>query len=109
MEIKECHIFSQWVINARPNDKYIYFKGFSLTDTFISLELQKLTFSLALKGTIYLVQQKLKVHNYNFIAIKSSLPPNPRLVPFQKEEHRVKRPYKRRLLPTEHLEIHGMN
>lgn len=114
MKIKELENFNQWLANSKPNEKYVYFNGFSLTDTFISLELQKHTFEYACKGFIYLVQQKLLPHNYNFIAIKASVPAIKSLIPLLREQKSstVSKPrigIQKRVLITEHLEISGLN
>lgn len=116
--IEDCVKFIQWAINAKPNDKYIYFSGFSLADSFISIALQEITFDYACKGLIYLVQQRLKVHSYNFIAVKASITPIYWLIPRRLEPRTptlsrprvgTPGPQKRVLIPAEHLTIQGMN
>lgn len=113
MEIKECLSFSQWILNAKPNDKYIYFKGFSLMDTFVGIELQGLSYKMACIGSVYLVQQKIGPSEYNFIAVRASTPPFYKLVPTQTEPRSptVSKPsiQKRVLGVKEHLEISGLN
>lgn len=80
-KIKEVEDFIVWFDGSKPNDKYTYFWGESLTYTVISTKLQELTYDYACKGLLYLVRKKEGLNNYKYIAIKASKPPNYRLVP----------------------------
>ena len=111
LEFKECAEFSAWLKTAKPNSKYTYHLGFSLTDSLLSAEIRKIAWNMACKGDIYLVQKKIQRYEYKFIAVKASSPPIKRLVPFTESNKLSKKWYPNRNKKpiTEHLEIseHG--
>lgn len=84
-EICDPTELESFVQNASPNNRFIYYKGYSLTDTILACQLRKLTYQFALEGKVYLVQKKHGFY-FEFIAIKASTPPVIKLVPFNDEQ-----------------------
>lgn len=76
---------NEFVHNGVPNSKLIYYTGFSLTDTVLSNQVRKMMYKYAVEGKIYLVQQRMFPY-YNFIAIKSGVPPVISLLPYSDEK-----------------------
>lgn len=74
--------FNEWFKSAKPNDKYIYFRGETLTFSHMSNKIRQETWYKAVIGEVYLLQRKLGLGKYEFIAVKASNPPIVRLVPF---------------------------
>lgn len=83
--ICELSELKHFILNAKPNDKFLYYSGITLTDTIMARELKKLTYTHASKGDIYLVQKRFQ-DVFDFIAIKASRPPVYRLVPLNDEQ-----------------------
>lgn len=81
--------FLTWLVSAKPNQQFVYYEGMSLTDTLLSVVIQKALWSHACRGYVYLVQKKLRVGLYMFIAIKASSPPIKKLVPLAEPKDRV--------------------
>lgn len=80
-----------FIFSAKPNEKFIYYEGFSLTDTLLTNELRKILYQYSVNGRVYLVQQKVRNKidpHYVFIAIKASTPPIVKLVPFSDQKVR---------------------
>src|ERR1700690_1476809 len=86
MTYTECIEFNRWLDSAQPNEKYTYYIGMHLSDSFLSVELRQITWRAACQGLIYLVQQKLKSHTFRYVAIKASRPPVNYLLPFDAPE-----------------------
>jgi hypothetical protein len=83
--ICELSEFKHFILNAKPNEKFLYYSGLTLTDSIMAKELKKLTYNHASKGDIYLVQKRFQ-DVFDFIAIKASRPPVYRLVPLSDEK-----------------------
>ena len=73
--------FIAWSKTAEPNSRFVYHSGIGLYDTFMSAQMKKITWDYACEGVIYLVQRRLGVDKYNYVAVKASKPHNPNLVP----------------------------
>lgn len=73
--------FKKFLGTAKPNDKFNYYLGYSLMDSVVAKELQKIAYEQALKGEVYLVQKKVDLNYTEYIMVKASRPPVLRLVP----------------------------
>lgn len=82
--------FGSWLSNSKPNDKYIYYKGETLTFSHLTNKIRKETWDRAIEGRIYLLQRKISVGVYEFIAVKASYPPLDRLVPIGEKSEPIK-------------------
>lgn len=80
--------FNEWLRVSKPNDRFIYFRGETLTYSHMSNKIRQETWHKAVIGDVYLVQRKLALGQYEFIAIKASNPPITRLVPFDERPER---------------------
>lgn len=81
--------FINWELTASPMDKFIYYTGFSLTDSIMSLDIKEVTWKFAVEGKIYLLQARSKSWKlFDFIAIKATNPPVIKLVPLNDEQYR---------------------
>jgi len=78
--ICEIDELKQWVLNALPNQKYIYFSGWSLSANLLSNVVRELTYEYARKGEVYLVQYRNQDVT-DYIAVKASRPPVFKLLP----------------------------
>lgn len=86
-ELKDLNKF---VASALPNEKFIYYVGYSISETIIGKELAKITYNWSAHGRIYLVQRRISNWEYDYIAIKANIPPVNKLVPFTDEKRREK-------------------
>lgn len=77
-----------WLTTAKPNDRFVYYKGYNLVDFILAREIRKVVYSLASKGRVYLVQGRCIQHDGMFIyyAIKSSNPPILKLIPYSEDK-----------------------
>lgn len=73
--------FLAWVKAAKPNEKMIYYRGETLTFSLMTTQIKRETWDKALEGRVYLVQKKLGVGLYEFIAIRASDAPANKLIP----------------------------
>jgi len=74
---------SEWAKTAQPGDTYIYATVVHLTDTYASRKIGQQAWSLAIEGTVYLVQRRVPYaipSMFDYIAIKASKPPVRRIV-----------------------------
>ena len=67
--------FQQWLKESNARDSFIYHKGFLARDCRNVYAIELITFArnirtLAERGTIIIVQQKLGLENYKYIATK---------------------------------------
>ena len=67
--------FQQWLKESNAGDSFLYHKGFLARDCQDTNAMELITFAknirtLAEKGTIIIVQQKLGLENYKYIATK---------------------------------------
>lgn len=89
-ELEELHKF---VNEATPNDKFLYYTGYNISDTIIGKTLAEITYDYSVKGKIYLVQRRVDYYNFDYLIIKASKIPVFILVPFsdakRKEKYRV--------------------
>lgn len=85
--ICELSELKEFINTANPNDKFIYYTGFSLTDSIMAKELKRVTYEYATKGEVYLVQKRFQ-GAFDFIVIKASRPPMYKLVPLSDEKLR---------------------
>ncbi len=86
MEYEECVRLHNFILNANPNQKHIYYVGMHARDSHLSEQLQKLAWEYALKGKIYLVQERKQAFMFRYIAIKASSPPIGKLLPERERE-----------------------
>lgn len=77
----DCVNFHNWILNALPLQKYLYYTGSHMSDSILSNELRKVAWEHACKGKIYLVQEKVQANIFRYIAIKASSPPIKYLIP----------------------------
>lgn len=82
---KRFREYKTWLVNAKPNDKFIYFTGNSLQDNIVGKMMQPVVMEDALEGFVHLVQKKEIPFVYNFIAIKASQQPSRHLIPSRLE------------------------
>jgi len=85
--ICELSELKSFINTAKPNDKFIYYTGFSLTQTIMSNELRKITYEYAVKGEVYLVQKRYQ-NTFDFMVIKASKNPIYKLIPFSDEKRK---------------------
>lgn len=72
---------------AKPRSKLLYYYGFSISsDSLLSGQIGKLAYKASQKGYVYLVQKKIKDHEYEYYMIKASRYPVIRLVPLSDEK-----------------------
>lgn len=93
MQTYICEIaeLKQWVVNALPNQKYIYFSGWSLSANLLSNRVRELTYEYARKGEVYLVQYRNQ-DTTDYIVVKASKPPVYKLIPVsERTENRQNR------------------
>ena len=68
--------FQQWLETSQAGDSFVYHKGFLAKDCQDTSDRELITFArnvltLAEGGTIIIVQQKLGIGNYKYIATKA--------------------------------------
>lgn len=81
--------YANWLKTAKPNEKFIYYKGNSPADSIIGSKMAHIVSMDAHIGRVYLLRKKISNFNFHFIAVKASPIPNYSLVPFS--EYLVKR------------------
>lgn len=86
MEYEECINLHNFILNAKPNQKHIYYVGMHARDSHLSEQLKKLAWEYACKGKIYLVQERKQSFLFRYIAIKASSPPMSILLPQKERE-----------------------
>jgi hypothetical protein len=87
----ELRDLEKFVHTATPNEKFLYYTGFNISDTIIGRELAKITYDFAVKGKIYLVQRRADYYNFDYIIIKASTIPIRTLIPFTDAKRKEKR------------------
>jgi len=87
----EFPILKEWVKNSPPNDKIIYYTGYSATDSIISSEISSYMYKQAVKGVVYLVRRRMVEDRrlFDYIAIKASPTPVFRLLPLPQDKLEV--------------------
>ena len=73
--------FHLWLRFAKPNDSIVYYRGETLTFSLMTVQIKRETWDKALEGLVYLVQRKLGVGNYEYIAIRASSSPVVKFIP----------------------------
>lgn len=102
MQYEECVNLHNFILNASPNQRHIYYVGMHARDSHLSEQLQKLAWEYALKGKIYLVQERKQAFMFRYIAIKASSPPIGKLIP-EKEREIKSNPNMRRYGPRKRV------
>lgn len=74
----------KWLSTAKPNSRFNYFSGYTITGSLISKAIGSKLYKLSTKGEIYLVLKRSADNRliFDFFAIKASRPPVPSLVPY---------------------------
>jgi len=77
-----------WLMDAKPNDRFLYYRGYNLVDFILARELRKAAYKLATQGRVYLVQSRCLQYDgmFNYFVIKSSHPPVFKLIPYSDEK-----------------------
>lgn len=75
--------FTTWVKRATSNKRFVYFKGSNISDADDDNTKERIKFAwrLALEGKVYLVQRRRITDEIEYIAIKASKKPCPKLIP----------------------------
>ena len=102
--VEACIAFTLWIEKANRRDKFMYYEGEYLHQTLSGIQVQKLTYQLAEKGVIYLVQKRIgKSSRFGYIAIKASKDPYERLLPVTPDYHVRTKP---KMKEREYVEAH---
>lgn len=71
---------------AKPKAKFLYYYGSSLQDSLLATQIGKLAYQASQKGYVYLVQKRIRSHEYEYYMIKASRYPAIKLVPLTDEK-----------------------
>jgi len=84
----EYKTYKTWLLNSKPNERFVYFTGNSLSESIVGTFIGQVLMEDALKGMVYLFQRKLSPYNYEHIAIRASIDPHQKLIPERINYHK---------------------
>lgn len=64
--------YQEWVSQAKPQDKFVYYKGLCPSQTFVGQLIKDKVYHDYQLGLVHLVTKRMGSHNFDYIAIKSS-------------------------------------